>query len=172
MRPLGLTRVVDGVMQGAAALCALSFAAFCALTLIQVLARYGGGIDLFWSEEVVILLFVWSVMLGLPVTLWWRQEIVVELLPPLPGGWRHLQVAATELCSIAFLLLLSVSGWHLMQRGGQATSPALSLPRWLFYACICAGPALAVLAVAGRWWRDGANPQPLSGPEHAVDAHD
>ena len=172
MRRHGLTRGIDVTLRGAAALCTVSFAAFCLLTLAQVVNRYLGGIDLYWSEEVVILLFVWSVMLGLPVTLWWRQEIVVELLPPLPGRWRRLQVAATELCSIAFLGLLSLSGWQLIERAGQAMSPALSLPRWLFYACICVGPALAVLACLGRWWRDGSELPSHTGPEHAVDAHD
>lgn len=172
MRQDALTRAVDLGVRLAAAVCGLSFAAFCMLTLAQVVNRYAIGLELYWSEEVVILLFVWAVMMGLPVALWWRQEIVVDLLPTQQGWRRQVQVAATELCSLGFLLLLTLSGWQLMQRAGQATSPALELPRWIFFACIPAGAGLSALVLLGRWWRDGAHPQPISDADHVVDAHD
>ncbi len=87
--------------------CVASFAAFCLLTLVQVVNRYLIGLPLFWTEEVAVLLFVWSVMVGLPVALWDRQEIAVELftLPdgPLRRGLRN----TADLVSLAFLVLLA-----------------------------------------------------------------
>ena len=55
-----------GALVGAAQWgCFACFAAFCALTLVQVVNRYALGLPMFWTEEVVLLLFVWSVLLGL-----------------------------------------------------------------------------------------------------------
>jgi TRAP-type C4-dicarboxylate transport system permease small subunit len=162
---------VAAAVRAAAAVCAVAFAAFCAITLLQVLNRYLVGSELYWTEEIVILLFVWSVMMGLPVALWSRNEIVVDLLQLRPGLLKRCQVALAELLSIAFLVTLSWSGLQLIERAGQALSPALELPRWFFYAAIPVGSALSVLVLLGRWWRDTVTHTTLD-TDYVADAHD
>ena len=165
-------RGTAAVVRLAAAVCALAFAAFCAITLIQVLNRYVIGGELYWTEEVVILLFVWSVMMGLPVALWSRNEIVVDLLQLRPGPLRTLQTGLAELLSIAFLVAMTWSGLEFIERAGNALSPALELSRWWFYASIPVGSALSVLALLGRWWRDAVNGTPSLDSDYVADAHD
>lgn len=138
-------------MAATRAACAAAFAAFCALTLLQVVNRYLLGLPMFWTEELVLLLFVWSVMLGVPVALWHREEIVVDIVSfaagSVPERTRRL---AVDLCSIAFLAALVWSGLQFVERGGISRSPALGLPRSVFYASIPLGAALGVLALFGR----------------------
>lgn len=165
-------RMTEVAMRLAAAMCTVAFASFCALTLIQVLNRYLIGGELYWTEEVVILLFVWSVMMGLPVALWSHNEIVVDLLQLRPGLLRNLQTGLAELLSIVFLVAMTWSGLQLIERAGNALSPALELPRWLFYASIPVGSALSVLALLGRWWRDAVTAPPSLDSNYVADAHD
>ncbi|MDO8250341.1 MAG: TRAP transporter small permease [Rhodoferax sp.] len=156
----------------AALLSGAAFAAFCVLTLVQVVNRYAIGGELYWTEEVVILLFVWSVMTGVPVALWSRNEIVVDLLQLPPGLLRRLQQGLAELASIGFLAVLTWSGLQLIEHAGAALSPALELPRWLFYSSIPVGAALGALALIGRWWRDAAGGPPTLESDYVADAHD
>lgn len=172
MRTGAFVTAVAAVVRFAALLCSVAFAAFCALTLVQVVNRYAIGGEIYWTEEVVILLFVWAVMTGLPVALWSRNEIVVDLLQLNPGLLRQLQQGLAETASIVFLVALTWSGLQLMERAGAALSPALELPRWLFYSSIPMGTALSVLVLLGRWWRDGAGEPVSMESEYAADAHD
>ena len=130
--------------------CGLAFAAFCALTLVQVVNRYALGLPMFWSEEIALLLFVWSVMAGVPVALWERQEIAVDVLGLQPGPLAKALEGAADALSVAFLILLAVAGWMLIERAGSARTPAMDLPRWLSYAAIPVGAALGALAVVAR----------------------
>lgn len=145
-------RAIDGLMRLTRGACGLGFAAFCGVTLVQVINRYLLGWSMFWTEELVLLLFVWSVMLGMPAALWWREEIVVDIIQ-LPSGFDGLRRVMVELVSVAFLIALLWSGIGFMLRGGISMSPALGLPRSVFYASIPTGAVLALFALAGRMMR-------------------
>ena len=131
--------------------CAATFAGFCALALVQVLNRYLLGLPMFWTEELVLLLFVWSVMLGVPVAIWHREEIVVDIVSFAPeGSLERARRVAVDLCSAGFLITLAWSGLELVERGGISLSPALGLSRGWFYASIPIGAALGVVALIDR----------------------
>ena len=126
------------------------FAGFCLLTLIQVINRYAIGLQMFWTEEVALLLFVWSVMIGLPVTIWLRQEIAVDLIHLEPGRAADLLAGSAWVLSMVFLVLLAVAGVMLIDRVGNDLTPALGIPRWVAYSSIPVGAGLGALALAGR----------------------
>lgn len=149
--------------------CGLAFMAFCLLILVQVFNRYALGLPLFWTEELVLLLFVWSVLLGMPAALWWRDEIVVDIIQ-LPASLDGKRLLVVDLLSIVFLLALTWSGLSFMQRGGISLSPSLGLPRSWFYACIPLGAVLSILALAGRMARPASSQSDHN--THAAVAHD
>ena len=168
-----LQRVLVGPLLTAARwFCGLAFGAFCVLTLVQVVNRYALGLPLFWSEEVALLLFVWSVMAGVPVALWDRQEIAVDMLGLRPGPLASALKGAADAVSVLFLVLLAAAGWMLIVRAGSARTPAADLPRWLSYAAIPVGAALGALAVIGRRFHSGAAAQGTPDTSHADYAHD
>lgn len=142
-----LVRLLPGA---AKTICLACFAGFCVLTLAQVVNRYALGWPMYWTEEVALLLFVWSVMMGLPVALWHGQEIVVDILGLPPGRAATLMSSGAHIVSVVFLLLLAWSGWQLIDRAGAALSPALGLPRWISYAAIPVGSLFGVLALVTR----------------------
>ena len=71
---------------------------------------------------------------------------------------------------ITFLIALLWSGIGFMLRGGISMSPALGLPRSVFYASIPTGAMLALLAVAGRMMRRREPHQAVT--QDAAVAHD
>jgi TRAP-type C4-dicarboxylate transport system permease small subunit len=162
-------RALDALMKAVRLACGLAFACFCALILVQVVNRYALWLAMFWTEELVLLLFVWSVMLGVPAALWWRDEIVVDIIQ-LPAAFDRSRLVMVDLLSMLFLIALSWSGLALMQRGGISTSPALGLPRSWFYASIPLGAVLGLMAIAGRMLRPATRPSDKS--SHASVAHD
>ncbi len=143
--------------------------AFCLLILVQVINRYALGLSLFWTEELVLLLFVWSVLLGMPAALWWRDEIVVDIIR-LPSRLDRTRLLLVDALSIAFLLALTWSGLAFMQRGGISLSPSLGLSRSWFYASIPLGAVLSVLALAGRMAKPASSKSDHNA--HAAVAHD
>jgi TRAP-type C4-dicarboxylate transport system permease small subunit len=142
-----------GVVGGLVALVRLAmvaaFLAMLALTLFQVANRYALGWPVFWTEELIVLLLVWSVLLGLPVQLWRHEEILVDVLPL--RGWPERAKAALALsCSVGFCLLLAWSGWSFTERGLIARSPALGLSRVWFFVPIPLAAALSALVLLVR----------------------
>jgi|GEM_PF-7008783 len=132
--------------------CLLSFAAFCALTLFQVLNRYVLSLPAFWTEELAVLMFIWSVMLGIPVALWQQNEIAVDILDLADGPVSRFLKWGADIVSLVFLLLLAAASYLLIERAGSALSPSLGLARWWSYSAITAGALLgAVLVIARRF---------------------
>lgn len=137
---------LDRILAGLGAVMVALFGVMMALVLVQVVNRYALGLQLFWTEEVVRMLLVWSVMIGLPVVVYHRREVradIVTLRRPAAERWRlRLGVGL----SLVFLAILAWTGWQLMLRSAQTVSPTLGLSRGWFVAPIPLGAMLAVLA--------------------------
>jgi TRAP-type C4-dicarboxylate transport system permease small subunit len=148
-RPLPV-RVVGALMACVKVAMLAAFIAMIALTLVQVVNRFAIGAAIFWTEELIVLLLVWSVLLGLPVQLWAHEEIVVDIWPARGEALKRAKLLVAALLSISFCAILLVAGWRYAQRGLPVASPALGLSRFWFFVPIplCAG--LAILALVAR----------------------
>ena len=143
-------RSVDILMRIVKAVAAICFAVMILMTLIQVINRYAFSLPLFWTEEFIVLLLVWSMLLGLPVQLWFHEEIVVDVMPTTNPAMEHAKYYLTVLCSVAFCAILTWAGWAYAQRGLPVHSPALGLSRFWFFVPIPAAAALSVIALLLR----------------------
>lgn len=145
-----MSPVVRTLSGGLGAVVVAFFATLMALILVQVVNRFLLGFQLFWTEEVVRLLLVWTVLLATPLTLLHRHEIVVDLLkfdnPAIQRGKTALAAAA----SVVFCLVLAKTGYEFAARGFNAQSITLGISRVWFYAPIPVGAALSVLALLVR----------------------
>lgn len=155
-RPLPV-RAVGALMAVVRAAMLAAFIVMIALTLVQVTNRFAIGAAIFWTEELILLLLVWSVMLGLPVQLWWHEEIVVDVWPARTEVLRRAKRLAAALLSIGFCAILLVAGWRYAERGLPVSSPSLGLSRVWFFLPIPLGAGLAVLALV---FRPAAPPMP------------
>src|SRR5512136_1986030 len=145
-----LRTVTGAIMQGTRAAAALCFAAMIVMTLAQVVNRYVLGLPMFWTEELIVLLLVWSMMLGMPVQLWRHEEIVVDVVPTMNLVAVRLKFAANLVCSLAFCSVLCWAGWAFTRRGLPVHSPSLGLSRFWFFLPIPLAAGLSVLALLVR----------------------
>ncbi|HMR30875.1 MAG TPA: TRAP transporter small permease subunit [Geminicoccaceae bacterium] len=127
-----------------------AFAVMILATLVQVVNRYALGFTIFWTEELVVLLLVWSMLLGLPVQLWQHEEIVVDVLPLGEGTPERVKRVAAAVASVVFCAVLAWSGWAFARRGLPVHSPALGLSRFWFFVPIPFSAALSVLVLLVR----------------------
>jgi len=145
-----IRNAIGGVVQVVKIVAAGCFAAMILLTLVQVVNRYALGLPMFWTEELIVLLLVWSMLLGLPVQLWRHEEIVVDVLPTPDPRAQALKDGANLLCSVAFCAILAWAGYTFMLRGLNVTSPALGLSRLWFFLPIPLSAALSVVVLLAR----------------------
>lgn len=144
-----LQRATGAVVAAAKLGMSLAFAVMILATLVQVVNRYALGLTLFWTEELVVLLLVWSMLLGLPVQLWQHEEIVVDVLA-LEGGSERIKRVLAAAASVAFCAVLAWSGWAFARRGLPVSSPALGLSRFWFFLPIPLSAGLSVLVLLVR----------------------
>ena len=142
--------VVGGLVAIVKVAAAGCFSAMILLTLVQVINRYALGLPMFWTEELIVLLLVWSMLLGLPVQLWQHEEIVVDVMPTPDPRAQALKDGANLACSVAFCAILAWAGYAFMLRGVNVTSPALGLSRMWFFLPIPFSAALSVLVLLAR----------------------
>jgi TRAP-type C4-dicarboxylate transport system permease small subunit len=139
---------------GLIALCKFAmFAAFLAmmlLTLFQVLNRYLLGLPVFWTEELIVFLLVWSAMLGLPVQLWEHQDIVVDFLAFPNELLEKIKHWAATIASIVFCAILAWTGGEFASRGWHVISPTMGFSRFWFFLPISLCAPISIPALALR----------------------
>ena len=139
------------------AVVAAIFSTMMLLVFVQVVNRYLLGLPMFWTEEVIRLLLVWSVLLSLPLVALRRDEICVELGPMSGRGILRYRRALVSALSVLFCVILCWQGYVFFLRNLPAMSPTLGLSRGWFVAPIPIGALLTVLAMLLRPWRDVAD---------------
>lgn len=135
---------------------------------LSVVTRYAAPMAaLDWSDEVVVILLVWAMLLaGFRLTLE-RGHVAVDLLTHiLPPLAKRVAEAAATICLALYAGLLAVSGVLVTADAlalGERTESTLRTPTFLYYAALPAGMGLIALAalmlLAGRAPR--REPQPL-----------
>ncbi|PRX09365.1 UNVERIFIED_ORG: TRAP-type C4-dicarboxylate transport system permease small subunit [Martelella mediterranea] len=142
-------RVADLAINAIAVLMVIVFAVMMFLVFLQVVDRFAPGPSFFWTEEVVRILLVWSVMLGLPVVLYYREEIIVDVIS-LSADMEFWRGRLASALGIVFLLVLAWQGYLFTARSAAFSSPTLGLSRAWMYAPIPIGAALGVIALLIR----------------------
>ena len=140
---------LDFIIKGLTSFLVLIFSIMMVLVFAQVVVRFIPGYSLFWTEEVVRTLLVWSVMLGLPVVLYRHEEILVDLFPwsPWISPWRF---RIATVLSVVFLATLWWYGWSFTERSSASVSPTLGVSRAWIYASMPIGAFLGCFALIVR----------------------
>ncbi|CAN7698405.1 TRAP transporter small permease [Pseudorhodoferax sp. LjRoot39] len=124
---------------------ALTLLMLAALAL-QVLMRSAFNAPPSWSEEVALLAFSWTALLGLAYGvregIHVRMDMLLDALPQALRRWAERLVLAA-VASIG--LYLAVAGWHYTQSAVGTSSAAIGYPMPLLYAsCVVCGVLVAV----------------------------
>lgn len=131
-----------------------------AINFANVVGRYFFGAPIFWAEEGMIFLIVWSIFLGMiPVTAereHLRMDLVVSALGPrMRTALERLALAAT----VVTLAFLGWQSWQSLARLGQfdMRSIALDVPMVIPHGAVLVGAvggAVAALALLARARRE------------------
>lgn len=134
--------LVENVL-AAGALAAAALIAFLAVVLRAVF-----GIFLFWSEEVVIYLVIFSTFIGAVVTLRHQEHVNVDVVAIFLGR-RGKQVMAllAVTVTLVYLVVIGYFAWMLLLEpfSSSTTTPALHLPLWVVEVSVPLGFTLMFL---------------------------
>jgi TRAP-type transport system small permease protein len=142
--------LIDRLFGSLAAIVVVIFATMMALVFLQVVNRYLIGQQIFWTEEVVRMLLVWCVMIGLPVVLYRRQEIKVELFVLPARSAERLRGLLAVAASVLFCAILAYWGFRYTLRALPTVSPTLGISRAWLYVPIPLGAGLGIIALLLR----------------------
>lgn len=121
-----LSRIEDTLAVG-------SLAAAAALTIYSVILRYAFNTGIFWAQEAVIYLIIFSTFVGAVVTLRHDEHVNVDILPVLLGerGKRFFALLGSGM-TLLYCAIIGGYSWLLITEPAaqNTTTPALDAPLW------------------------------------------
>jgi C4-dicarboxylate transporter DctQ subunit len=161
-----LTRVENVLAAGT-----LAIAVF--LAFLQIALRATTGVFLYWSEEAIIYLIIYSTFLGAVITLRESEHVNVDILAALLGrGGKRIMGLIASIVTIAYLLTVGVYAWLLIFEpfSFNTNTPALKLPLWTLELAVPIGFTLMffrAIEILVRTWKHGV---PDNAVEEALEA--
>jgi C4-dicarboxylate transporter, DctQ subunit len=136
-----LTRIENVLAASALGLAAI-------IAIGAVLLRYLFGIFLFWSEEAIIYLIIYSTFLGAVITLRHNEHVNVDIFGAFlkARGKRVLAVIAAAV-TVVYLVCVGFFAWLLLFEpfSTSTITPSLKLPLWVVEAAVPIGMTLMLL---------------------------
>ena len=135
----------------AGTLAAAVFIAFLSIVLRAVTGTY-----LFWSEEAVIYLIIFSTFLGAVITLRESEHVNVDIIAVFLGkrGKKYMAILASVV-TIAYLAGIGFFAWRLIFEpfSFSTVTPALKLPLWVVELAVPIGFTMMFLRALEILWR-------------------
>lgn len=136
-----LSRIEDALAAG-------TLAAAVGLTIVSVILRYGFSAGIFWAQEAVIYLVIFSTFIGAVVTLRHNEHVNVDILPTFlgeRGKWFFALVGGTM--TLIYCAIFGFFSWILItEPAAQNTiTPALGAPLWVVELALPIGLTLMFL---------------------------
>ena len=136
-----LTLVENVVAGGALALATL-------IAITQVLLRTIFDIHLYWSEETIVYLIIYSTFIGAIVTLRHNEHISINVFEPFVGkvGKRRMEILGVSVM-IVYLVIVGFFAWMLLFEpfSSATVTPTLKLPLWVVELAVPLGLTLMLL---------------------------
>ena len=123
-----------------------------ALAVFAVLLRNITGDVIFWSEEAVIYLIIFSTFFGAVVTLRHNEHVAVDIMPALlKGKAKKFFVVLGGLATLVYAGFIAYLSWALITEPFSRTTitPALKLPLWVVELSLAVGMTLFFIRAVG-----------------------
>lgn len=168
---LALKRLSELLARIEDVLLAASVAVMAGLLGLGVILRYVFNDPLTWSEEFVVTLFVWSVMIGMPSALRSRMHLRIDaLILRLGPGARR--VTGSIACAAAAVIFVAAiyAGWSHTANVWSSNTPMLGYSvGWIFVA-MPVGFALTLLHAAAILMDQGPEAVFRNATESVIDS--
>ena len=110
------------------------------LTLIQVVYRYVLNDALGWSSELTRIIFIWMTFLGSAVAINRSQHMRIDtFINLLPEKGRLLADIAVHALLAAFMVVLTIKGFEMVDKTSRILTGALRWPRSIFFMPLVLG---------------------------------
>ena len=138
-------------------LCAVLLSLMVIVTTCNILARYIPGLSLAASEELVVNLFVWLVILGSVVAVKQKAHLAISLVMkkfPARFQWLFLMIHWVSIVILFSLLVYfgAIETWEEYRSGMMTYS--LGLPLWLFTLALPVGSVLFLVRFSQISWQE------------------
>jgi C4-dicarboxylate transporter, DctQ subunit len=118
------------------------------IAIVAVVLRYVFGIFLFWSEEAIIYLIIYSTFLGAVITLRHNEHVNVDIFGAFlkARGKRAFAVLGAAI-TVVYLVCIGFFAWLLLFEpfSTSTITPSLKLPLWVVEAAVPIGLTLMLL---------------------------
>lgn len=144
-----VTSVVNGIVRTLKVACIALMASFVLIVLTAVFFRYVVNDSLTWGEQVARYLFIWMIMLGMPILYREKANVCFDMLLTKLSAWRQRVVGVVlDGLVVAFGVFMSVQAFAYIGRTGGNILEGLGIPQWMVYvAQPVGGLLLAVVAL-------------------------
>ena len=157
-----LARVLRTLSRIAEALSAAAFAAMFLLFVAGVFARYGLGRPIVWSDELIMIIFLWMVFLTEAFVITEREQVTFDGIYELVGErWRR-AILATGALLIALMFLAAFPTvydyvrflWRDRTTALQWRLDIVYLCFVVFWAAVIVRAVIKLIRLLGPGWRD------------------
>ena len=131
------------------------------IAALAIVLRAVTGTFLFWSEEAIIYLIIFSTFFGAVITLRHQEHVNVDVIAAFLGarGKRVMALIALTL-TLVYLGAVGYFAWLLLFEpfSSSTTTPAMNLPLWVVESAVAIGFTLMFvrgIELAVRVWRHG-----------------
>lgn len=163
-----LRRVDDTVHRLENAFLAATLALILAIMLASIAARYLFNAPITWSEELLLIAFVWLIFIAAAASFRHRAHVRVDLLlMVLPRRVAMVLAALSVMLIFAIMGILAMSTIAYLQAVGANQTPMLGVPVGLVFWVIPAAMALSALHILRNIVDDGLDKALASSTEVA-----
>ena len=117
------------------------------IVVAQVFFRFVLKNPLGWSEQICRLLFLWAIMLGIPVVFYEKCDLVFDILfEKFPPKMQKIMSCVFALISIGFCVFYFAAGMSLCIKTGARMTAGVKMPLNVLYGAqpVCAALLLLV----------------------------
>jgi TRAP-type C4-dicarboxylate transport system permease small subunit len=130
------------------------FVALFSVFIVQIVARFGFGRPLPWTDELAVVLYVWVILWACAFVVPEREHVVFDLVWNSVGRRTRLVMRVLGNVMLGALALVAIpASWDYVRFMAREGTPVLNVPfMWVFLPFVL---LLAAIAVRGAWgiWR-------------------
>jgi TRAP-type C4-dicarboxylate transport system permease small subunit len=118
------------------------------IAIVAVILRYAFGIFVFWSEEAIVYLVIYSTFLGAVITLRHNEHVNVDIFAIfLKDRGKRMVAVLGAVVTVVYLAAIGFYAWLLLFEpfSTSTVTPSLKLPLWVVEAAVPIGFTLMFL---------------------------
>lgn len=126
------------------------------IVFVEVILRFGFNTGMVWSDELVLHMSAWMVLLGASYGVKVGSHIgvdaIVKILPP---RWRQIVTFIAVCCALLYCALILYGSWIYLEKMYKIGIDLedIAIPKWIAHSVLLIGFALLTFRFAGLGWQ-------------------